>query len=77
MKNHFTLSYFQINQTKSMLNDLANHSLRNFESNNELINKYAANWDIDRLAKVDLVIINLAISELKEFRDISCKGHIK
>ena len=38
-----------------------------------MINKYAANWDIDRLAKVDLVIINLAITELKEFRDIPVK----
>ena len=38
-----------------------------------MINKYAANWDIDRLAKVDLVIINLAISELKEFKDIPVK----
>ena len=38
-----------------------------------LINKYAANWDIERLAKVDLVIINLAISELKEFKDIPVK----
>ena len=68
---HFKL--FSNKSDKKYADDLANHSLRNFESNNELINKYAANWDIDRLAKVDLVIINLAISELKEFRDIPVK----
>ena len=68
---HFKL--FSNKSDKKYADDLANHSLRNFELNNELINKYAANWDIDRLAKVDLVIINLAISELKEFRDIPVK----
>ena len=64
---------FSNKSDKKYADDLANQSLRNFESNNELINKYAANWDIERLAKVDLVIINLAISELKEFRDIPIK----
>ena len=68
---HFNL--FSNKSDKKYADDLANHSLRNFVSNNELINKFAANWDIERLAKVDLVIINLAISELKEFRDIPVK----
>ena len=69
----FYFKLFSNKSDKKYADDLVNHSLRNFESNNELINKYAANWDIDRLAKVDLVIINLAISELKEFKDIPVK----
>ena len=68
---HFNL--FSNKSDRKYTDDLANYSLQNFESNNELINKYAANWDIDRLAKVDLVIINLAISELNEFKDIPVK----
>ena len=68
---HFKL--FSNKSDKKYADDLAKYSLKNFESNNELINKYAANWDIDRLAKVDLVIINLAISELNEFKDIPVK----
>ena len=64
---------FSICEGALRTDDLAKYSLKNFESNNELINKYAANWDIERLAKVDLVIINLAISELKEFKDIPVK----
>ena len=76
-RNNYEKSFhhqlFSNKSDKKYADDLANHSLQNFESNNELINKYAANWDIDRLAKVDLVIINLAISELKEFRDIPVK----
>ena len=69
----FHFSLFSNKSDKKYADDLANHSLLNFKSNNELINKYAANWDIERLAKVDLVIINLAISELKEFSDIPVK----
>ena len=69
----FHFSLFSNKSDEKYADDLANHSLLNFEPNNELINKYAANWDVERLAKVDLVIINLAISELKEFRDIPIK----
>jgi N utilization substance protein B len=69
----FHFSLFSNKSDEKYADDLANYSLLNFEPNNELINKYAANWDIERLAKVDLVIINLAISELKEFSDIPVK----
>ena len=69
----FYFSLFSNKSDKKYADDLANHSLLNYKPNNELINKYAVNWDIERLAKVDLVIINLAISELKEFSDIPVK----
>ena len=58
---------------KKYFDDLANLSLKNFESNNQLINKYITNWDLDRLAKIDLVIINLAITELVNFKEIPIK----
>ena len=58
---------------KKYFDDLANLSLKNFESNNQLINKYITNWDLDRLAKIDLVIINLAITELFNFKEIPIK----
>ena len=58
---------------KKYSNDLANLSLKNFEANNQLINKYVTNWDLDRLAKVDLVIINLALTEIIHFSEIPVK----
>ena len=58
---------------KKYFDDLANLTLKNFESNNQLINKYITNWDLDRLAKIDLVIINLAITELVNFKEIPIK----
>ncbi len=70
------LFYFELfsNITdKKYFDELANLSLKNFESNNQLINKYITNWDLDRLAKIDLVIINLAITELINFKEIPIK----
>ena len=69
----FYFKLFSNISDKKYFDELANLSLKNFESNNQLINKYITNWDLDRLAKIDLVIINLAISELVNFREIPIK----
>ena len=69
----FYFKLFSNNKDKKYYEDLASISLKNFESNNLLINKYVTNWDLDRLAKIDLVIINLAVSELINFREIPIK----
>jgi len=68
---HFKL--FTNVSDKKYSDDLANYSLRNFESNNKIISEYITNWDLERLAKIDLVIINLAITELKIFKEIPIK----
>ena len=69
----FYFKLFSNNSDKKYFDDLANVCLKNFESNNQLINKYVTNWDLDRLAKIDLVIINLALSELVNFKEIPIK----
>tara|TARA_B100000989_G_scaffold191943_1_gene144698 strand:- start:166 stop:1080 length:915 start_codon:yes stop_codon:yes gene_type:complete len=69
----FYFKLFSNNKDKKYYEDLASISLKNFESNNLLINKYVTNWDLDRLAKIDLVIINLAVSELINFKEIPIK----
>ena len=69
----FYFKLFSNNPDKKYFDELANLSLKNFESNNQLINKYITNWDLDRLAKIDLVIINLAITELVNFKEIPIK----
>ncbi len=75
-KNLNSLFYFELFSNlsdKKYSEDLANLSLNNFKSNNDLINNYLTNWDLDRIAKIDLVIINLAITEIKEFKNIPVK----
>ena len=42
----------------------------NIEEIDALISKYATNWSIDRIAKVDLAILRLSIFELLKREDI-------
>ncbi len=69
----FYTKVFSTPSDKKFSNDLANLSLRSFKENNSQINSYVTNWDIDRLAKIDLVILNLAFTEIKNFKDIPVK----
>ena len=43
------------------------------ESNLLLINKYLKNWDVERIAKIDLVLMSLAISEIINIDSIPIK----
>jgi transcription antitermination protein NusB len=43
------------------------------EDNDKLLEKYTKNWESDRLAKMDLLLMNLAITEAKEFSSIPLK----
>tara|TARA_B100000575_G_C23094808_1_gene631373 strand:- start:61 stop:975 length:915 start_codon:yes stop_codon:yes gene_type:complete len=72
-KNCFYFELFSDPKDKKFSNTLANYSLNNFKENNNLIEKYLTNWDIERIAKIDLVIINIAITELKYFNEIPVK----
>ena len=69
----FYTKVFSTPSDKKFSNDLANLSLRSFKENNSQINSYVTNWDIDRLAKIDLVILNLAFTEIKYFKEIPVK----
>ena len=46
----------------------------NNEMINSLINSNAKNWSVDRIAKVDLAILKLAIAEIIVIDDIPQKG---
>lgn len=48
----------------------------NKESIDSLINKYAKNWTINRMAKVDLAILRLAICEILYMSEIPTKVSI-
>jgi N utilization substance protein B len=41
-----------------------------------LILKNVSNWELDRIAKLDLVIINIAITEINNFKDIPVKASL-
>ncbi|CEK35684.1 transcription antitermination factor NusB [Paraclostridium sordellii] len=57
-----------------------NEMVKNFELNkstiDELISKYAKNWTINRMAKVDLAILRLAVCEILYVPNIPTKVSI-
>ena len=53
-----------------------NNLKANKEQIDELINKYAKNWSVNRMAKVDLSILRLAICELVFVEEIPSKVSI-
>lgn len=57
-----------------------NEMVKNFELNkstiDELISKYAKNWTINRMAKVDLAILRLAVCEILYVQNIPTKVSI-
>ena len=55
---------------------ICNNLKANKEKIDELINKYAKNWSVNRMAKVDLSILRLAICELVFVEEIPSKVSI-
>ena len=55
---------------------ICNNLKANKEQIDELINKYAKNWSVNRMAKVDLSILRLAICELVFVAEIPSKVSI-
>jgi N utilization substance protein B len=50
--------------------ELAVGAVEHLEEVDNVIRKYAKNWDFDRIARIDLAILRLAIYEMLHRRDI-------
>ena len=48
-------------------------SLVNYDNNQEVVDKYSKNWDVERVVFMDSLIISIAIVELKHFESIPVK----
>lgn len=48
-------------------------SLVNYDDNQEIVDKYSKNWDVERVVFMDSLIISIAIVELKHFESIPVK----
>jgi transcription antitermination protein NusB len=73
----------ELNETKldeiidrNYANKLAESIKKNKDAIDELINKYAKNWTINRMAKVDLAILRLAVCEILYMENIPTKVSI-
>jgi len=49
---------------------LLHRSILEYEENAELINRQIKNWDLERIASIDLYIMQIALAEIKNFPSI-------
>lgn len=64
LKNVFEAEKF-VPETISFAEKLAREAWLNRQANDETIGKYAVDWPLDRIGKVDRAILRLALSEIK------------
>ena len=68
-----TLELFSSKSDENFAKFLFKSAIFNHKSNLSLINKYLKNWDVERIAKIDLVLISIAISEIVNIDSIPMK----
>jgi len=69
----YPISELYKDDEKDYILQLFHKSVKLEGENLKMINSYTKNWDSDRLAKMDILLMNLAITEAKEFSSIPLK----
>ena len=69
----FTLKLYKDLEDKQFAKDLLKKTIENQTLINEEIAKKTTNWDTDRIAKIDYVLLQMAISEIQNFSSIPVK----
>jgi len=64
------LPQFKDSEDKDFAIQLLHHSILDGEDNNRRITNQINNWDIERLAQVDLYILQISLAELRNFPTI-------
>ncbi|MDR1631311.1 MAG: transcription antitermination factor NusB [Dysgonamonadaceae bacterium] len=64
------LPMFKNEEDKEFAVKLLHHTLLEEKENNERINRQINNWELDRIAQMDLYIMQIALSELLNFPNI-------
>lgn len=64
------LPMFQSSDDEDFVKLLLRHVVRNKEKLDEIITQHVKNWDLERIAFMDIVLMKLAIAELLNFKEI-------
>lgn len=67
------MNLFKNDDDRRFATDLFCKTILNHEANETLIREHIKNWDIERLAQMDLLVIELAIVEITNFDNIPVK----
>ncbi len=57
----------------SFINDLLKKTVSMDTENEQIIDDYTKNWELDRIAKMDVILMKMAITELQIFNNIPTK----
>ena len=64
---------FKDNEDKDFVKKLFRRAILNHKEHEELISKFIKNWDVERVAFMDIAVMSLAVSEMVEFPEIPIK----
>lgn len=64
---------FKDNEDKDFVKKLFRRAILNHKEHEELISKFIKNWDVERVAFMDIAVMSLAVSEMVEFPEIPVK----
>lgn len=67
------LPLYKNEEDETFAGRLFKHTILNFDEYNKLIDENTPNWDVERIALMDTLILATAISEIKEFPNIPVK----
>ena len=67
------MSLFKNEEDKDFVKRLFRKTVLNHKENEELISKFIKNWDVERIAFMDIIVMSLAIAEMTEFSEIPVK----
>ncbi|HEY5509627.1 MAG TPA: transcription antitermination factor NusB [Prolixibacteraceae bacterium] len=71
--NDHLSSMYKDEEDKDFTVDLFRKTLAKTEENRKTIESYTKNWDVERVATMDILIMELALTELTEFPSIPVK----
>ena len=75
-KDYFTPQLFKDKEDKAFGLKLLKHTIENLDPYTEEISLKTKNWDKDRIADIDFVLLQMAICEFHEFPSIPTKVSI-
>ena len=72
-KTYFLPKLYKDKHDKNFAKDLLKKTIKSYSNYNNEISKKIKNWDADRIARLDYVMLNMAVCELIEFKTIPIK----
>jgi len=72
-RGEYLMSLYKDDEDQEFTTKLFRKAISNESENRKIIENYTKNWDVDRVAVMDVLIMQLALTELMEFPSIPVK----